>query len=175
MLIKCSSCHFSKNILTNNISTLTLPRTMLTQPLSKTYVNLLKLHRVVVYNLKIIYNGIIVYPGILKDVKTNITRTQGKHNILAFWSTLSISNLAPISYTTTLIIMTKFAASECFMWLRRIETIDSENDNTSIQESFEINPKMSCGLYYKTITIIIMTIVSDATIWSVTYSHNWWC
>ncbi len=25
-----------------------------------------------------------------------------------------------------------------------------------------------CGLYYKTITIIIMTIVSDATIWSVT-------
>jgi hypothetical protein len=28
------------------------------------------------------------------------------------------------------------------------------------------------GLYYKTITIIIMTIVSDATIWSVTYDHN---
>ncbi len=26
----------------------------------------------------------------------------------------------------------------------------------------------SCGLYYKTITIVIMTIVSDATIWSVT-------
>jgi hypothetical protein len=25
------------------------------------------------------------------------------------------------------------------------------------------------GLYYKTITIIIMTIVSDATIWSVTF------
>ncbi len=25
-----------------------------------------------------------------------------------------------------------------------------------------------CGLYYKTITIVIMTIVSDATIWSVT-------
>jgi len=46
---------------------------MLTQPLSKTYVNLLKLHRVVVYNLKIIYNGIIVFLGILKEVKTNIT------------------------------------------------------------------------------------------------------
>ncbi len=28
------------------------------------------------------------------------------------------------------------------------------------------------GLYYKTITIIIMTIVSDATVWSVTYDHN---
>jgi hypothetical protein len=28
------------------------------------------------------------------------------------------------------------------------------------------------GLYYKTITIVIMTIVSDATIWSVTYSRN---
>jgi hypothetical protein len=27
----------------------------------------------------------------------------------------------------------------------------------------------SSGLYYKTITIIIMTIVSDATIWSVTF------
>jgi hypothetical protein len=25
------------------------------------------------------------------------------------------------------------------------------------------------GLYYKTITIVIMTIVSDATIWSVTF------
>ncbi len=28
------------------------------------------------------------------------------------------------------------------------------------------------GLYYKTITIVIMTIVSDATIWSVTYDRN---
>jgi hypothetical protein len=27
---------------------------------------------------------------------------------------------------------------------------------------------VSSGLYYKTITIVIMTIVSDATIWSVT-------
>jgi hypothetical protein len=26
-----------------------------------------------------------------------------------------------------------------------------------------------CGLYYKTITIVIMTIVSDATIWSITF------
>ncbi len=26
-----------------------------------------------------------------------------------------------------------------------------------------------CGLYYKAITIVIMTIVSDATIWSVTF------
>jgi hypothetical protein len=30
----------------------------------------------------------------------------------------------------------------------------------------------TCDLYYKTITIIIMTIVSDATIWSVTYDRN---
>jgi hypothetical protein len=29
-----------------------------------------------------------------------------------------------------------------------------------------------CGLYYKTIMTVIMTIVSDATIWSVTYDHN---
>jgi hypothetical protein len=28
------------------------------------------------------------------------------------------------------------------------------------------------GLYYKTITIVIMTIVSDATIWSVSYNRN---
>jgi hypothetical protein len=32
--------------------------------------------------------------------------------------------------------------------------------------------KMICGLYYKTITIIIMTIVSDDTIWSITYDRN---
>jgi hypothetical protein len=30
-----------------------------------------------------------------------------------------------------------------------------------------------CGLYYKTITIVKMTIVSDATIWSLTYDRNW--
>jgi hypothetical protein len=30
-----------------------------------------------------------------------------------------------------------------------------------------------CGLYYKTIMIIIMTIVSDTTIRSITYNHNW--
>ncbi len=30
----------------------------------------------------------------------------------------------------------------------------------------------TCGLYYKTITIVIMTIVSDATIWSVTCDRN---
>ncbi len=30
----------------------------------------------------------------------------------------------------------------------------------------------SSGLYYKTITIVIMVIVSDATIWSVTYDRN---
>ncbi len=28
------------------------------------------------------------------------------------------------------------------------------------------------GLYYKTITIVIMMIVSDAAIWSVTYDRN---
>jgi hypothetical protein len=28
------------------------------------------------------------------------------------------------------------------------------------------------GLYYKTITIVIMTIVSDATICSITYDRN---
>jgi hypothetical protein len=28
------------------------------------------------------------------------------------------------------------------------------------------------GLYYKTITIVLMTIVSDATIWSITYDRN---
>jgi len=33
---------------------------------------------------------------------------------------------------------------------------------------------LSCGLYYKTITIVILMIVSDATIWSVTYDRNWW-
>ncbi len=34
--------------------------------------------------------------------------------------------------------------------------------------------KLSSGLYYKTIMIVIMTIVSNATIWSITYDCNWW-
>jgi hypothetical protein len=34
---------------------------------------------------------------------------------------------------------------------------------------FDINIS---GLYYKTITIVIMTIVSDATVWSLTYDRN---
>ncbi len=29
------------------------------------------------------------------------------------------------------------------------------------------------SLYYKTIMIVIMMIISDATVWSVTYDHNW--
>ncbi len=37
--------------------------------------------------------------------------------------------------------------------------------------SYTFNEQI-CGLYYKTITIVIMTIVSDATIWSVTYDRN---
>ncbi len=36
----------------------------------------------------------------------------------------------------------------------------------------EVQGFESSGLYYKTITIIIMTIISDATIWSVTYDRN---
>ena len=31
---------------------------------------------------------------------------------------------------------------------------------------------LHCGLYYKTIMIVIMTIVNDATIWSITYNPN---
>ncbi len=30
----------------------------------------------------------------------------------------------------------------------------------------------NCGLYYKIITIVTLTIVSDATIWSITYDRN---
>ncbi len=32
--------------------------------------------------------------------------------------------------------------------------------------------KTISGLYYKTITIVIMTIISDATIWSITNDRN---
>jgi len=39
-------------------------------------------------------------------------------------------------------------------------------------ESNYILDQNICGLYYKTITIIIMMIISDATIWSVTYDRN---
>ncbi len=34
---------------------------------------------------------------------------------------------------------------------------------------------LTSGLDYKTITIFIMTIISDTTIWSITYHHNWQC
>jgi hypothetical protein len=34
------------------------------------------------------------------------------------------------------------------------------------------NIRLFCGLYYKTITIVIMMIISDATIWSITYDCN---
>jgi hypothetical protein len=34
------------------------------------------------------------------------------------------------------------------------------------------DPLLASGLYYKTITIVTMTIVGDATIWSVTYDRN---
>ncbi len=48
-----------------------------------------------------------------------------------------------------------------------------EASNSLLQDilnnSMHFNAKMkTCGLYYKTITIVIMTIISDATIWSVT-------
>jgi hypothetical protein len=39
------------------------------------------------------------------------------------------------------------------------------NQNVTPRDQFS-------GLYYKTITIVIITIVSDATIWSVTYDRN---
>ncbi len=42
-----------------------------------------------------------------------------------------------------------------------------------IQGWFTHLKKAACGLYYKTITIVIMMIISDATIWSVTYDRNW--
>jgi hypothetical protein len=52
-----------------------------------------------------------------------------------------------------------------------------EASNSLLQDilnnSMHFNAKMkTCGLYYKTITIVIMMIVSDDTIWSVTYNHN---
>jgi hypothetical protein len=39
-------------------------------------------------------------------------------------------------------------------------------------KNYGYEPKSS-GLYYKTITIIITTILSDATIWSLSYGRNW--
>jgi hypothetical protein len=49
------------------------------------------------------------------------------------------------------------------------KTEDGENfaNSTGLQKLLCL-----CGLYYKTITIIIMTIISDATIWSITYDRN---
>ncbi len=38
-------------------------------------------------------------------------------------------------------------------------------------EAFHI-VQLTRGLYYKTIMIVTLTIISDATIWSVTYDHN---
>jgi len=39
--------------------------------------------------------------------------------------------------------------------------------NHSIINLYKVSP---CGLYYKN----ILTIISDSTIWSVTYDCNWW-
>jgi hypothetical protein len=41
-----------------------------------------------------------------------------------------------------------------------------------LKESVTGSVKVTSGLYYKTITIVLMMIVSDATIWSVTYDCN---
>ncbi len=38
--------------------------------------------------------------------------------------------------------------------------------------SLDIALNNNSGLYYKAITIVIMMIVSDATIWSITYDRN---
>ena len=43
---------------------------------------------------------------------------------------------------------------------------------SQVVASFTYHSHDSRGLYYKTIMIIIMTIVSDTTIWSITYGHN---
>ncbi len=40
------------------------------------------------------------------------------------------------------------------------------------QNMFIIQATVSRGLYYKTITIVIMMIISDATVWSVTYDRH---
>jgi hypothetical protein len=41
-----------------------------------------------------------------------------------------------------------------------------ENVGAAVQYFYNIG---TCGLYYKTITIVIMMIISDATIWSITF------
>ncbi len=40
------------------------------------------------------------------------------------------------------------------------------------EEGLILHTDTVCALYYKTITIVIMMIVRDATIWSITYDHN---
>ncbi len=51
------------------------------------------------------------------------------------------------------------------------QELNIDEVETSLKMVFNLHFLTSCGLYYKTITIVIMTIVSDATIWSVTYGR----
>jgi hypothetical protein len=47
----------------------------------------------------------------------------------------------------------------------------NNQDNPSLKPERHVRVN-TIGLYYKTITIVIMMIISDATIWSITYDHN---
>jgi hypothetical protein len=47
----------------------------------------------------------------------------------------------------------------------------NNQDNPSLKPERHVRVN-TIGLYYKIIMIVIMTIISDATIWSVTYDRN---
>jgi hypothetical protein len=61
-----------------------------------------------------------------------------------------------------------------FLYIRLgdLDAVPCANILFYIPLALATNIRLFCVLYYKTITIVIMTIVSDATIWSVTYDRN---
>jgi len=53
--------------------------------------------------------------------------------------------------------------------IKRQKTFDLKVEMVSLCYKTFYSSNEICGLYYKTITIVIMMIVSNATIWSVTF------
>ena len=65
-------------------------------------------------------------------------------------------------------VMSVFLDYLLFLWF---DVMPCWQDN--LEPQIQPHQYRSWGLYYKTIMIVIMTIISDATIWSITYVRNW--
>ncbi len=87
-------------------------------------------------------------------------------------STVAVNNIRNVTNGVTFITLKWYYNSKVTSLDRLTLMLDSTASHLSwccLWGRFLIS-----GLYYKTITIVIMTIVSDAPNCGVTYDHNWW-